>query len=650
MRRPLHLATFLFACAAIAPACLLDAGPYQDSTGGSGAQGGGTGGVGNTTTSGNSTTTTPSTGGGGNGGTGGVASICGDGAITGDEQCDDDNTAAGDGCSPTCTIEPGYACTGEPSVCEPTCGNGEIEADKGEQCDDENITPGDGCSQGCQIEEGYICEGEPSVCEKTCGNSKLDDPETCDDGNDTPGDGCSATCQREDGWYCDNDPLPSHCFAICGDGIIIPGEEGCDDGDADGTSKCNQACSGPVAGWECDSVTGGPNSCTPICGDALVVEGEACDDGNANPGDGCSAACALEATCGNNIVDPGEECDGDGSIAGECNNCKLVDQAQAVCKDAPLIPTGSFNAGDGTFEIVYEGSNDPDKGNGMPIDPMAVPSPAECDTSFNAPVLHRYVTGDRPSFLILETLATQPVSNQPTFTNTQIWVYRDCPRKADYEGCNNDAPAMGKRSRFTTGYLPAKTTVFIVISGEGPGGAADNGYYALKITERPVKLFYHEDFSSVTMPGVHDLVPGLTEVPVIDDGGWKTCFPAFGIPCLSKEPPSHSGGAFAWASSATMTALTANVLTPVLDLSGLTAARASYAYRITDSPANELGKVESLNGNAVSGAVTYNPPAAGRTFVTMPTSQNAALRFVYENGSSAAAGHFTIDDIRIYGY
>jgi cysteine-rich repeat protein len=47
---------------------------------------------------------------------------CGDGLITGGEQCDDGGTAGGDGCSATCTVEAGFRCTGEPSVCEPVAG------------------------------------------------------------------------------------------------------------------------------------------------------------------------------------------------------------------------------------------------------------------------------------------------------------------------------------------------------------------------------------------------------------------------------------------------------------------------------------------------------------------------------------------------
>jgi cysteine-rich repeat protein/YVTN family beta-propeller protein len=43
--------------------------------------------------------------------------VCGDGVVTFPEECDDSNTASGDGCSATCTVESGWTCTGSPSVC-----------------------------------------------------------------------------------------------------------------------------------------------------------------------------------------------------------------------------------------------------------------------------------------------------------------------------------------------------------------------------------------------------------------------------------------------------------------------------------------------------------------------------------------------------
>jgi cysteine-rich repeat protein len=43
--------------------------------------------------------------------------ICGNGVVESGEQCDDFNTASGDGCSATCMIESGWSCSGTPSVC-----------------------------------------------------------------------------------------------------------------------------------------------------------------------------------------------------------------------------------------------------------------------------------------------------------------------------------------------------------------------------------------------------------------------------------------------------------------------------------------------------------------------------------------------------
>ncbi|MFN9959452.1 MAG: hypothetical protein ACK55I_40705, partial [bacterium] len=35
---------------------------------------------------------------------------CGDGVVEGAEACDDNDATGGDGCSATCTIEPGFVC------------------------------------------------------------------------------------------------------------------------------------------------------------------------------------------------------------------------------------------------------------------------------------------------------------------------------------------------------------------------------------------------------------------------------------------------------------------------------------------------------------------------------------------------------------
>jgi len=163
------------------------------------------------------------------------APACGDGTVDEGEQCDDGNTANGDGCSEICETEP-----------QPSCGDGNV--DEGEQCDDGNTADGDGCSATC-------------VTEPCCGDGHLDAGEQCDDGNTSDGDGCSATCQTE---------------PCCGDGHLDAGEQ-CDDGNTSDGDGCSTTC-----------------QTEPYCGDGHLDAGEQCDDGNTSDGDGCSSTCACE--------------------------------------------------------------------------------------------------------------------------------------------------------------------------------------------------------------------------------------------------------------------------------------------------------------------------------------------------------------------
>jgi cysteine-rich repeat protein len=49
---------------------------------------------------------------------------CGDGDLDGSEGCDDANAGAGDGCGVDCAVEPGFTCSGEPSICSQEPGQG----------------------------------------------------------------------------------------------------------------------------------------------------------------------------------------------------------------------------------------------------------------------------------------------------------------------------------------------------------------------------------------------------------------------------------------------------------------------------------------------------------------------------------------------
>lgn len=101
---------------------------------------------------------------------------------------------------------------------------------------------------------------------------------------------------------------------FCGDGFVDPGEE-CDDGplnadDAACTALCEQA----------------------VCGDGHLWAGvEACDDGDPDPGDGCSASCQL--TCGGGPCDP--LCDLGTVIGDELGLVRMF-------KDGADIPAGTY--------------------------------------------------------------------------------------------------------------------------------------------------------------------------------------------------------------------------------------------------------------------------------------------------------------------
>ncbi|HEY5950286.1 MAG TPA: EGF domain-containing protein [Kofleriaceae bacterium] len=130
-----------------------------------------------------------------------VSVYCSDGDIDPGETCDDGNNTSGDGCSVTCAVEPGYACTGSPSTCADI---------------DECVTTPTVCSPNatctntigdytCACNAGYHGDGVTCVSD-ACGDATVNAGEGCDDGNSSSGDGCSATCDVETGYTCGGSP------------------------------------------------------------------------------------------------------------------------------------------------------------------------------------------------------------------------------------------------------------------------------------------------------------------------------------------------------------------------------------------------------------------------------------------------------------
>ncbi|MBO4350321.1 MAG: DUF4215 domain-containing protein, partial [Proteobacteria bacterium] len=276
----------------------------------------------------------------------------GDGKLDADgyENCDDGNTADGDGCSSKGEIEPGYICPKPGKRCiAAACGDSIVAY--GELCDDGNAVDGDGCSSRCKLEAGYACPTAGKACHKSvCGDSKVEGYEVCDDGNTSDGDGCTADCLNfEAGFRCN--AVGGACEKTkCGDGKMngddnaFAGYETCDMGSANGTdAACGTDCT-VNPGWLCTDYTDVSTCSKGCCGDGILQQGEECDDGNNFAGDGCDPKCRSEKIfecldgvckpiCGDGITlwmdsipkEYREECDDGNLISGDgcSSDCKV---------------------------------------------------------------------------------------------------------------------------------------------------------------------------------------------------------------------------------------------------------------------------------------------------------------------------------------
>lgn len=341
-------------------------------------------------------------------------SSCGDGVVDAGEGCDTSGDSAT--CTAGCLIKSGNACgasgasscdsglcsTNGPAAgtcVDAGCGNGVVEAAEG--CD-EGADNGSGfCNPSCLIIEGGTCgttlgaltgsascdsgvcytnAGTPGACVDApapagaCGNGVLEPGEACDDGTGpagantgsaacdldcliTTGESCNFANPGLEGalgcasGICNVGTVPAVCAAanVCGNGALEAGNgEFCDDGNTDPGEGCQGAClielSYPCAdisacepGAICDPVDG---ICEPVdtCGNGNREAGEGCDDGNTTPGDGCDSSCLLEDGEDCNALTPGVT----GSASCQSGVCQ-----SDVCVSSNTCGNGALEAGEG---------------------------------------------------------------------------------------------------------------------------------------------------------------------------------------------------------------------------------------------------------------------------------------------------------------
>jgi fibro-slime domain-containing protein len=278
--------------------------------------------------------------------------VCGNNRIEASETCDPPNV--GNGCGADCKAETGWRCV--PGSCSklPSCGDGIVQADLGEKCDQgasQGTSPG--CSKDCNtMDASCTCSpGKACVCQTpVCGDGKVQVGEECDDAN-SPYPGCSDTCKLEAGYTCPFAGAP--CVPACGDGIVVKPAEQCDPGSevTNVAKACNADCS-VKPGWVCTDT-----ACSEtICGNGTVEGSEGCDPAvkNNDLGDGCSATCTAEPSCpatgggcttkcGDGLILGAEACDDGNAVSGDgcSSDCKVEDGftcAQPALGDSMVVP------------------------------------------------------------------------------------------------------------------------------------------------------------------------------------------------------------------------------------------------------------------------------------------------------------------------
>lgn len=273
------------------------------------------------------------------------AASCGDGILQAsggptDEQCDDGNLHANDGCGPTCKKE----ICGD-GIMQPNGADALPNTADDETCDDGNLNVADGCDNECALE--------------TCGNSVVDYGEWCDDGplnSDTVPGACRTNCMAP----------------ACGDGVVDAmepwGEEcECDDDNVFFDEETGRETCDVDVDTGVGTVKGFCQSCQlEYCGDGVAygpgadrtggtIDDEMCDEGPRNSDFPTgSGLCSVNSQCPGGVCVDGEcdtdvmcnansECYGGKCVNGRCRpgGCSGLATQLGECGEGKICRSGA---------------------------------------------------------------------------------------------------------------------------------------------------------------------------------------------------------------------------------------------------------------------------------------------------------------------
>ena len=256
--------------------------------------------------------------------------VCGDNVLEAPEQCDDGNTAPGDCCSPTCTIESaGTICRASVGSCDFT-----------EVCTGSSAT----CPADLVVPAATVCRAAADVCdvEETCTGSSA----TC------PVDGfeSAATECRASGGVCDVAETCTGSSASCpADGFVSAATECRASG---GVCDVAETCTGSSASCPADGFEAASTECRASGGVCDVAE--TCTGSSAScPADGFEAA-STECRAAADVCDVAESCtgssascpaDGFESASTECRAAADVcDVAESCTGSSASCPADGFES------------------------------------------------------------------------------------------------------------------------------------------------------------------------------------------------------------------------------------------------------------------------------------------------------------------